>query len=158
VDPIRLTYDVPVTQSLAFALFVDEFSRWWPREFSRDPLAFESASLGGVAGADVTWTSSDGGVDVWGRIEVLQPGEQVTWWCWWQGEQDAPSHVTVRFSENDWGSRVHFEHDGWREANAAFRAAYEQWPLIMAAYVLHTRRRGFDQDPRIDGEQQRGVA
>ena len=64
----------------------------------------------------------------------------------------------MRFSENDWGSRVHFEHDGWREANAAFRAAYEQWPLIMAAYVLHTRRRGFDQDPRIDGEQQRGVA
>lgn len=157
MDPIRLTYDVPVTQSLAFALFVDEFARWWPREFSRDPSVFEGASLGQGPDGDVSWTAG-GKLDVWGRVDLLQPGDQVTWWCWWKGEADAPSLVSIRFTENDWGCRVHFEHGGWHEDNAMFRAAYEQWPLVMASYVLHARRWSFEHDPLVDGEEQRGVA
>lgn len=34
VDPIRREYLVPLPAEQAFALFVDDFPSWWPREYT----------------------------------------------------------------------------------------------------------------------------
>lgn len=154
MEPIKLSYDVPVPQERAFALFVEDFATWWPAGPGFEPAGVEGASLEPRVGGDVSWTAGDR-TQAWGRVEAFDDGARVEWSCWWMGEADEPSLVSVSFAENDWGCRVTFEHGGWNEQNGDWRASYGRWPLVLSHYVMHARRASLD--PLVD-EDSRGVA
>lgn len=139
-EPIRKTLTVPLPPVDAFDLFTAGIDRWWPKES-------HSLSAGaGSAAAAVTmepWdggalyeTAPDGRILPWGRVTRWDPGREVAF-TWHVGRSpDEATHVTVRFSRTEGGTRVDLTHDGWQAVGGAqdgLRGSYDSgWDVVFA--------------------------
>lgn len=155
MDKIRLTYDVPVSQAAAFYLFVGEISRWWPTLQTPDPARHAGVAIEARPGGRVCFRV---GVEerAWGEVVAVDAPSSISFDCWRRGERRHPTRVTVRFADGEWGARVTFEQDGWDADNAALRAKYGDWSLVLAEYVSHARRHA--RGVRVAAREPRGVA
>lgn len=138
MQPIKLTYDVPVSPAAAFYLFVGEISQWWPGVHTHDPARFEDMVIEARPGGAV-YSVFAGQRVVWGKVVDLEAPFGIHLQMWWRQTPGSPSMISVRFEENDWGSRLFFEHGGWTEENAHMRQQFIAWPIILSHYVAHTR-------------------
>lgn len=70
MEPITLTYDVPVSRAAAFYLFVGEVGQWWPSLHSGDPARYESTTIDARLGGEVEFRCG-GTSTAWGEVTQI---------------------------------------------------------------------------------------
>jgi uncharacterized protein YndB with AHSA1/START domain len=147
-DLLTLAQAVPAPADRAFAVFVDEFDRWWPRDYTwgKDKLA--TIGIEPKMGGRCFETLKDGSEQVWGKVLAFDRPNHIV--LAWQIDPDrtpvdgdgAASRVDVRFSPDGPDKtnvllvhRDFFRHQGDWEKYRAEMASKKGWPAIMAAYA-----------------------
>jgi hypothetical protein len=137
------------TPERAFAVFVDEFDRWWPRDYTwgKDKLA--EIGIEPKIGGKCFERTTDGALAVWGTVLSIQRPSHIV--IAWQVKADrtaepderTASRVDVRFVavEGEGVSDVVVVHrdfprhgDGW-EAYRTRMASKEGWPRLIQLYA-----------------------
>jgi uncharacterized protein YndB with AHSA1/START domain len=160
VDDIRREYTVRLPAEQAFATFVDDFSRWWPREYTWSGDVIEWIGPEPRLGGRCFERGPHGFQCDWGRVLAWEPPHRTVFtWQIGFGREPVPdparaSEIEVRFEPADPGSsRFLFEHRGFDRhgAKAAdYRAALDSdtgWDLILGRYVQATGRHTGDNGP-----------
>jgi hypothetical protein len=137
------------TPERAFAVFVDEFDRWWPRDYTwgKDKLA--EIGIEPKIGGKCFERTTDGALAVWGTVLSIQRPSHIV--IAWQVKADrtaepderTASRIDVRFVavEGEGVSDVVVVHrdfprhgDGW-EAYRTRMASKEGWPRLIQLYA-----------------------
>jgi len=147
-DLLTLTQPVDAPPDRAFQVFVDEFDRWWPRDYTWGKDSLASIGIEPKMGGRCYERHKDGSEREWGKVLAFdRPHHIVIAWQIspdrTQEESDATaSRVDVRFSPMDDGRtnvlvvhRDFFRHQGDWEKYRNDMAAKQGWPMIIAAYA-----------------------
>jgi uncharacterized protein YndB with AHSA1/START domain len=137
------------TPERAFAVFVDEIDRWWPRDLTwgKDNLA--AIGIEPKMGGKCFECTTDGAISVWGTVLSIQRPAHIV--IAWQVKADrsaepderTASRVDVRFVavEGQPTTDVVVVHrdfprhgDGW-EAYRTKMASNEGWPRLISLYA-----------------------
>lgn len=139
---------VAVPPERAFAIFVDEFDRWWPREYTwgKDKLA--EIGIEAKSGGACFERTTDDNRAVWGTVLSIQRPSHIV--LAWQIKADrtptederTASRVDVRFASADGENTdvvvVHRDFprhgDNW-EAYKNKMAAADGWPYLIECYA-----------------------
>ncbi len=138
------TVRVKASPERAFAVFVDSFGAWWPKNHAigKSPLA--NAVIEPLAGGRFYEIGTDGGECDWGRVREIVPGEKLVL-DWqlnadWQYDPDFEVPVTVTFTADGEDTIVQLEHGelqryGARAAEVAASISGDGgWPFILSHY------------------------
>jgi hypothetical protein len=70
-------------------------------------------------------------------LTLWEPGHRVVHTFVLAQDPADPSQVAVRFAadERGTGCSFRFEHGGWRTSNAAARARFGDWPMLLERYA-----------------------
>jgi uncharacterized protein YndB with AHSA1/START domain len=72
----------------------------------------------------------------WGEVREWEPGRKLVHTFTLAQDPQDPSVVAVDFAPADGGgSLVRFAHGGWTEANAADRAKFGDWPVLLDRFA-----------------------
>jgi len=147
-DLLTVSRKLAASPERAFAVFVDEIDRWWPRDrtWAKDNLAamvVEPRYKGRCFER-----SKDGAIAMWGTVLAFDRPQHIVFS--WQIEPDgrptenegASSRVDVRFAAGEPGEcnllivhRDFFRHgEGWEKYREEM-AARSGWPMLVEAYV-----------------------
>ncbi len=139
---------VPVPPDRAFAVFIDEFGRWWPRQFTLAGDNLADVVIEPKINGRAYERDKSGGETTWGTVlSILRPSHVVLAW------QISPnrtvvdneaiaSRVDVRFVESEPGTTevvvVHRDFprhgDGWENYRQQM-GAKDGWPMLMDRYT-----------------------
>jgi uncharacterized protein YndB with AHSA1/START domain len=128
VPPIVKAVSIRPAPARAFALFVEEFGRWWPLpQFHTGPDPADCAIEPRVGGR-VYERATDGRETTWGKVLAFEPPHRLafSWVVQLSAEQEQT--VEIRFTAKDGGTRVQLTHWGWEklgDAAANRRERYE---------------------------------
>ena len=127
VPPIVKAVTVRCTPARAFALFAEDFGRWWP--LSRvhtgpDPV---DCAIEPRVGGRVFERSADGRETPWGTVLVYEPPHRlvVSWIVQLSAEQ--AQLVDIRFTPDGDGTRVELTHSGWEKLGDAAPSLRERY-------------------------------
>ena len=139
---------VNATPERAFAVFVDEIDRWWPRDLTwgKDNLA--AIAIDTKLNGHATERARDGVVSVWGTmLAIHRPDHFVLAWQIKpdrtpEPEEASASRLDVRFVAVEGGMTdvllVHRDFprhgDGWEKYKAAM-ASKAGWPRLIELYA-----------------------
>jgi uncharacterized protein YndB with AHSA1/START domain len=144
--PIRKMVRVKVTQTRAFALFTQDFGKWWPASHSIGKSPLKHAIVEQHAGGRWYEVGEDGSQCEWGKVLEWQPPNRILL-AWqinsqWQFDADLLTEIEVRFhAEGEGLTRVELEHrfiDRYGERTEAIRGmldAPEGWSGILGIYA-----------------------
>jgi uncharacterized protein YndB with AHSA1/START domain len=137
-----------VTPARAFAVFVDEIDRWWPRDYTWARETLERIAIEARADGACFELDRNGNRAVWGTVLTLHRPEHIV--IAWQIRADrsaepnpsAASRVDVRFAAaGDDLTEVVVVHrdfprhgEGWRDYRRRM-AAPEGWPRLITLYA-----------------------
>ena len=147
-DLLIVNRAVPVPAERAFAAFVDEFDRWWPRDATWGGDRLAEIAIEPRTGGRCIERTNDGAEAVWGTVlTVSRPSHIVIAWQIRadrtpEDNEAAASRVDVRFVEAGPGTTevvlVHRDFprhgEGWEKYRAAMAAA-KGWPRLMDLYA-----------------------
>lgn len=142
----RVTVECPLEE--AFARFVDDLARWWPREYTWSGDVLEKIGIEPREGGMCFEVGPHGFRCDWGRVLAFEPPHRLEL-SWQIGpnrepvpDEQAASTVELRFApEGDQATRVEFEHRGFErhgESADAYRealASEQGWPYILGRYA-----------------------
>ncbi|MCB1497421.1 MAG: SRPBCC family protein [Bauldia sp.] len=145
---LHLTQPVDAPVDRAFAVFVDEFDRWWPRDHTWGKDRLKTIGIEPRMGGACYEETQDGERKVWGSVLAFdRPGHIVLAWQIGpdrgpEGSEATASRVDVRFSPAEDGKtnvlvvhRDFFRHgEGWEKYREDM-AAGKGWPTIIGHYV-----------------------
>ena len=134
VPPIVKAVTVRCPPARAFALFAEDFGRWWP--VSRvhtgpDPVA---CAIEPRVGGRVFERAADGREALWGTVLAYEQPHRLAFS--WVVELPAglEQRVEIRFTDEDGGTRVELTHSGWEtlgDAAAKLRERYDRgWATV----------------------------
>jgi uncharacterized protein YndB with AHSA1/START domain len=135
VPPIVKTVTVRAAPTRAFALFADDFARWWPLAQTHtgpDPV---DCAIEPRVGGRVFERSADGRETAWGTVRAYDPPRRLafSWIVGLSAEQE--QLVEIRFIAADLGTRVELTHSGWEklgDAATSRRAGYDRgWSKLL---------------------------
>ena len=86
-------------------------------------------------GGRVFATHEDLGEHDWGEVTVWEPGRRFAHTFTLAQDPQAPSEVLVEFADDEGGCSLRFAHGGWTEANAASRAKFNDWPVLLDRFA-----------------------
>jgi uncharacterized protein YndB with AHSA1/START domain len=147
---VERTVNVPIER--AFAVFVDELGRWWPREYTWSKDNLEEIGIDAKVDGQCYERGKDGSRSVWGTVLTFARPEHIVFS--WQIEADRSpvanvalaSRVDVRFvattPETTDIVLVHRDFPrhgpGWQKyrSNMASRSG---WPVLLDRYEKATR-------------------
>lgn len=123
VPPIVHEVILPLPTAAAFERFTS-FS-WW--------RGYGLAADGHVAidDGEVVFHNPDGAFSI-GRVLAWEPGARYAQTFTLAQDTDHPTTLTATFEAVPEGTRVRVEHGGWNASNAARRAHFADWPLILS--------------------------
>jgi uncharacterized protein YndB with AHSA1/START domain/uncharacterized protein YciI len=134
LPPIHREVLVDAVPDVAFAIFTEQITMWWPLDglsvFGQDStVSFTEGAL--------TERSADGQAAEWGTVTSWHPPDELslTWHPGRDGE--SASQVTVTFTPAGAQTLVVIEHTGWEvfADPAAARAEYDHgWPEVLRLY------------------------
>jgi uncharacterized protein YndB with AHSA1/START domain len=134
VPPVVKTVTVRATPARAFALFADDFARWWPlAQFHTGPDPV-GCTIEPRSGGRVFERAADGRETAWGTVLAYDPPHRLafSWIVGLSTEQE--QLVELRFTPEDHGTRVELTHSGWEklgDAAASLRERYERgWATV----------------------------
>lgn len=134
LDPVVKTIDVPCSQEMAFNVFVDDLSSWWPMDKnSVSAMAGEvaqSVSVEPKVGGKVVETAHDGEKHHWATITTYNPHDEFSM-DWHIGiAASNATVVNVKFSKlGNNKTQVVLTHSGWEafaEKASDMRNGYNQ--------------------------------
>jgi uncharacterized protein YndB with AHSA1/START domain len=152
IEAVRHTVTVPLTRDQAFALFVDQFESWWPRDSHH--ISKAAAAVGRVeARPGGRWYERDdqGEECEWGRVlEVERPARILLAWQLTPSFEYEPdpakqTEVEVTFEDQADATRVTLEHRGfevWGPEGQKMRdsvGADGGWGQLLGLYELASR-------------------
>jgi uncharacterized protein YndB with AHSA1/START domain len=117
----------------AFAVYTERFGEWWDARYTANPDTLETVTIEPGIGGQVYAVHSDIGMHSWGEVTEWDPPRRLV--HTFALAQSSPSEVAVEFEHVDDGCRVHFEHRGWTEENAADRAKFGDWPVLLERFA-----------------------
>jgi uncharacterized protein YndB with AHSA1/START domain len=134
VPPVVKAVTLRATPARAFALFADDFARWWPlAQFhaSPDPV---SCTIERRVGGRVFERAADGRETAWGTVLAYDPPHRLAF-SWILGLSAGQEQlVDIRFMPQDRGTRVELTHSGWEKLGdgaASLRERYDRgWGTI----------------------------
>jgi uncharacterized protein YndB with AHSA1/START domain len=134
VPPIVKAVTVRCTPALVFALFAEDFGRWWP--LSRvhtgpDPV---DCAIEPRVGGRVFERASDGRETPWGTVLAYDPPHRLAFSWVVQLSAEQAQLVDIRFTPEAEGTRVELTHSGWEklgDAAASLRERYDRgWVTV----------------------------
>jgi uncharacterized protein YndB with AHSA1/START domain len=134
VPPVVKTVTVRAPPARAFAVFADDFARWWPlAQFHTGPDPV-SCTIEPRVGGRVFERAADGRETPWGTVLAYDPPHRLafSWIVQLSAEQE--QLVDIRFTAEDRGTRVELTHSGWEklgDAAASLRERYDRgWATV----------------------------
>jgi uncharacterized protein YndB with AHSA1/START domain len=134
VPPVVKSVIVHCSPTRAFALFAEDFGRWWPLSRTHtgpDPV---DCAIEPRVGGRVFERAADGRETPWGTVLAYEPPHRLAFS--WVVELSAGQEqlVEIRFTPEGPGTRVELTHSGWEklgEAAASLRERYDRgWGTI----------------------------
>ena len=139
IDPVKKSVTVNAPVALAFEVFTDRLSEWWPLATHSIGNEATEARIEGRVGGRIYEIQSDGTEADWGVVSVWEPPHRLTMEWKVDPEALAPTVIDVRFSDADGGTRVDLEHSHWERLGpdgAETRDGYNQgWDLVLGRFV-----------------------
>jgi len=145
---LHLTRPVNAPVDRAFAVFVDELDRWWPRDYTWGKDKLKTVGIEAKMGGACFEEDADGSRAVWGTVLAFDRPSHIV--LAWQITPDrspepneaAASRVDVRFAPNEDGGtnvlvvhRDFFRHgEGWEKYREQM-ASKQGWPAIIDHYA-----------------------
>jgi activator of Hsp90 ATPase-like protein len=135
-SPITHDYALPCAAGEAFETYVGRIADWWDPRYTANADTLEAVTIEPRVGGRVYATHSDIGRDDWGEVTVWEPGRRLAHTFTLAQDVEHPSEVAVEFvpKQGD-GCTVRFAHGGWTEANAAVRAKFSDWPVMLDRFA-----------------------
>jgi uncharacterized protein YndB with AHSA1/START domain len=129
VPPVVKTVTVRAAPARAFALFADDFARWWPLARVHTGPDPADCAIEPRVGGRVFERAADGRETAWGTVMAYDPPHRLAFS--WIVELPAGMEqlVEIRFTAEDRGTTVGLTHSGWEklgEAAASLRERYER--------------------------------
>jgi len=145
---LTLARKLDVPRDRAFAVFVDELERWWPREFTLGRECVDKLGIQPRYGGRFFEMLKDGTRTTFGTVLAFERPSHVVF-SWQMRADRAPeasegtsSRVDVRFVDREPGTseilvvhRDFFRHGEDFEAYRNQMAGKKGWPAIIEAYV-----------------------
>ncbi|HET8655108.1 MAG TPA: SRPBCC family protein [Longimicrobiaceae bacterium] len=146
-DRIRRSFSVPVAPDEAFRVFTQDFSRWWPAEYTWSGPVLQWIGLEPHPGGACFERGPHGFRCDFGRVLQWHPSERLV--LSWQispsrtpePDPERASEIEMCFlAEETQGTRVEFEHRGFSrhgsgaEAYRAAMASAQGWDYILERY------------------------
>ena len=140
VPPVVKTVTVRAPPARAFAVFADDFARWWPlAQFHTGPDPV-SCTIEPQVGGRIFERAADGRETVWGTVLAYEPPYHLafSWIVGLSTEQE--QLVEISFMAEDRGTRVELKHSGWEklgDAAASLRERYDSgWATVFERYFV----------------------
>jgi hypothetical protein len=119
----------------AFAVYTGRIGEWWDPNYSASAETLRAVTIEPRVGGRVFATHEDLGEHDWGEVTVWEPGRRFAHTFTLAQDPQAPSEVSVEFADDDGGCDLLFAHGGWTEANAADRAKFNEWPVLLDRFA-----------------------
>ena len=140
VPPIVKTVMVHAAPARTFALFADDFGRWWPLarvHTGPDPV---DCAIEPRVGGRVFERAADGRETPWGTVLAYDPPHRLAFSWTVQLSSEQEQLVEIRFTAEEHGTRVELTHSGWEQlgdAAANLRERYDRgWGSVFARYFV----------------------
>lgn len=139
LEPVRQSVSVRHPPAVAFAVFTQQFGRWWPlTTYSISQDRVQSCVLEPRVGGAVFEIRDDGVTLPWGRVLAWEPPERLVL-SWHPGRDPATAQeVEVRFRPIADGTLVELEHRGWEklgdEAPASRNSYAGGWRAVLGTH------------------------
>ena len=134
VPPIVKAVTVRCPPARAFALFAEDFGRWWPLSRTHtgpDPV---DCAIEPLVGGRVFERSADGHETPWGTVLAYEPPHRLAFSWIVELSPGEEQQVEIRFIPEGSGTRVELTHSGWEklgEAAANLRQRYDRgWATV----------------------------
>jgi Activator of Hsp90 ATPase homolog 1-like protein len=118
----------------AFAVYAGRIGEWWDPNYSANAETLRAVTIEPRIGGRVFATHEDLGEHEWGKVTVWEPGRRLAHTFTLAQDPQAPTEVSVEFVDDD-GCNLLFAHGGWTEANAAARAKFSDWPVLLDRFA-----------------------
>lgn len=140
VPPIVKSVRVRAAPARAFALFADDFARWWPLSQTHTGLDPVDCAIEPRVGGRVFQRAADGRETVWGTVLAYDPPHRLAF-SWIVGLSAGQEQlVEIRFMAEGFGTRVELTHSGWEklgDAAASRRGSYERgWGKLLEHHFV----------------------
>lgn len=137
LTPVVKMRDLPCPPEVAFALFTDRISEWWPT--ATHSVAGDRARkvvVEPLAGGHVFETDVDGNRYDWATV-VVHAAPRRLLLEWYAGRTpDEATRVEITFTETESGCTLRLVHDGWPRADTESRDSYDRgWDAVLAPLV-----------------------
>ena len=119
----------------AFAVYTGRIGEWWDANYSANAETLRAVTIEPRVGGRVFATHEDLGEHDWGEVTVWEAGERFAHTFTLAQDPQAPSEVRVEFADDEGGCDLQFAHGGWTEANAADRAKFNDWPVLLERFA-----------------------
>lgn len=115
----------------AFAAYTERIGEWWDPRYTANPATLRSVTIEPRVGGRIFATHEDLGEHDWGKVTAWEPGRLLVHSFTLAQDPAHPSEVAVEFVDREDGCTMQFAHGGWTDANAADRAKFGDWPLLL---------------------------
>ncbi len=132
---------LPCPPEVAFALFCDRISEWWPVEpHSIAGARVASVTVEPLEGGFVYETDDAGTRRDWATVLLYDVPRRLVL-DWYPGHSPAEAtRVEVRFTESGDGCLLRLTHSGWADDATDRRASYDSgWDVVLDALVAAER-------------------
>jgi hypothetical protein len=119
----------------AFAVYTGRIGDWWDPNYSANAETLRAVTIEPRVGGRVFATHEDLGEHDWGEVTAWEPGRRFAHTFTLAQDPQAPSEVTVEYSDDEGGCDLRFAHGGWTEANAGDRAKFNDWPVLLERFA-----------------------
>jgi len=119
----------------AFDVYTGRIGEWWDANYSANAETLRAVTIEPRVGGRVFATHEDLGEHDWGEVTVWEPGRRLAHTFTLAQDPEAPSEVSVEFTDDDRGCNLRFAHGGWTEANSADRAKFNDWPVLLERFA-----------------------
>jgi uncharacterized protein YndB with AHSA1/START domain len=147
-DVITKSITVQCTIEVAFKVWTEQITVWWPQGHSLSGNPSPEVFIEGKAGGRFYERTPDGVEYDWGEITVWDPPHRLVYNWYLGSDPKRPTRVDVRFTARGPDStRVDIEHRGpeligelWVRRSPGFNASWEELlPHYIAACHFHRR-------------------
>jgi hypothetical protein len=135
IDAITHEYDLTCAPELAFETYTARIGEWWDPRYTANAETLEAIVIEPRVGGRVYAVHSDSGQDDWGEVTRWEPGRRLAHTFTLAQDPTFPSEVSVEFVGTRNGCTMRFAHGGWNDANAAARAKFGDWGVILERFV-----------------------
>jgi hypothetical protein len=119
----------------AFAVYTGRIGEWWDPNYSANAVTLRTVTIEPEVGGRVFATHDDFGTHDWGEVTVWEPERRFAHTFTLAQDPGAPTEVSADFVDVEGGCTLRLAHGGWTEANAADRAKFNDWPVLLDRFA-----------------------